>query len=57
MAMNKRNMDMISTLCGDDKEMLGFMREIITHEIQGNKRYKKTYTEALRKYSAKRDEK
>lgn len=56
MALNKRNMDKISALCGDDDAMLGFMRDIITHEIMGNKQYTKAYKDALRKRAAQREE-
>lgn len=55
MAMNKRNMDKISELCGDDKDMLDFMRDIISHEVSGAGQYKKTYKDALRKRSKSRE--
>lgn len=53
--MNKRNLDKISELCGEDRDMLDFLRSIISHELSGAGQYKKAYKEALRKYSKSRE--
>lgn len=48
MAFNKRIMSKLEAACEDNEAMMGYMRDIVIHEMSGAKQYTKEYERILK---------
>ena len=51
MAFNKRIMDKIEKACDGNDAMLGYMHDIVMHEMSGAKQYTKEYERILKEHA------